>query len=182
MSRQTKSSTELAAAVIDSLEFAREGRTLDGVIAVSGLRRLADVLVEPVGELRCSLRGTPSQQRRDGKPGLELEVSGTVRLRCQRCLQVMDFPLEVACRLLPIASGEPWPDEDEDEDGAGSELDDEWDAIEASREQSVLALIEDEVLLALPIVPRHEACEPPVAMNDEHEPSPFAALAKLKQQ
>jgi uncharacterized protein len=173
MSRQTKS---IAAAVIDSLEFAREARSLEGRVAVAELKRLADVVVEPVGELRCSLRG---MQRQDGKAGLELEVSGTLRLRCERCLQAMDFPLEVVARLLPIAAGEPWPDEEDEDWAAGP--DEEWDAIEASREQSVPELVEDEVLLALPIVPRHEACEPPVAMEDEHEPSPFAVLAKLKQ-
>jgi uncharacterized protein len=181
MSRQTKSSAELAAAVIDSLEFAREGRGLEGEIAVAALKRLADVVVEPVGELRCSLQGVGSIRRRDGKPGLELEVSGMLRLRCQRCLQVMDFPLEVSSRLLPIAAGEPWPDEEDEEDRAAVP-DEEWDAIEASHEQSVLDLVEDEVLLALPIVPRHDACEPPAATRDEHEPSPFAVLAKLKQQ
>lgn len=176
MSRQTNSLQDLGAAVIDSLEFSRDGRALEGEIGVASLGRLADVVVEPVGTLRCTLRGLPPEQRRDGKPGLELVVSGSLRLRCERCLQPMDYPLRVASRLLLIAAGEPWPDEDEDVEPD----DDEWDAIEASREQSVLALVEDEVLLALPIVPRHEACKPPVALEDEHEPSPFAVLAKLK--
>jgi uncharacterized protein len=177
MSRQTKSSAELAAAVIDSLEFAREERALDGKLPVAALKRLADVVAEPVGELHCRLSG--SRRRRDGKPVLVLEVSGTLRLRCQRCLQVMDFPLDVVGGLLPMAAGEPWPDEEDEDWAAGP--DEEWDAIEANHEQSVLELVEDEVLLALPIVPKHEACESPVAMEDEHEPSPFAVLAKLKQ-
>ncbi len=177
MSRQTKSLKDLGTAVIDSLEFSREGRKLEGEIAVAALGRLADVVVEPVGTLHCTLRGLQSGQRRDAKPGMELVVSGSLRLRCERCLQPMDFPLRMASRLLLVAAGEPWPDEGEDVE----QDDDEWDAIEASREQSVLALVEDEVLLALPIVPRHEACKPPVAMEDEHELSPFAVLAKLKQ-
>ncbi len=182
---QTKSGpTDVSAAVIDSLEFARQGREISGVVAVAALDRLADVVVEPVGSLNCTLRGLTGEQRQDGKPGLELEVAGSLKFRCQRCLQVMDFPLRVVSRLLLLAPGEMLPDEvvEDEYDGevAGDELDDEWDAIEAGREQSVLALIEDEVLLALPIVPRHDACEPPVAMKDEHEPSPFAVLAKLK--
>lgn len=183
---QTKSGpTDVSAAVIDSLEFSRQGRVLSGEVAVAALGRLTDVVVEPVGALQCTLRGLTGEQRQDGKPGLALEVSGSLKFRCQRCLQVMDYPLRVVSHLLLLAPGERLPDdvvEDEyDGEVAGDELDDEWDAIEASREQSVLALIEDEVLLALPIVPRHEACEPPMAMKDEHEPSPFAVLAKLKQ-
>ena len=46
-------------------------------------------------------------------------------------------------------------------------------------------LIEDELLLAMPIVPRHEVCpEPLVAtvdeLPDDPAPNPFAALAALK--
>lgn len=184
MSRQKNSLTDVSTAVIDSLEFSRQGRVISGEVAVVALGRLADIVVEPVGALRCILRGLPGEQRQDGKPGLALEVTGSLKFRCQRCLQVMDYPLRVASHLRLLAPGEMLPDEvvEDDDDVAGDELDDEWDAIEASREQSVLALIEDEVLLALPIVPKHEACEPPAAMNDEYEPSPFAALAKLKQQ
>ena len=44
----------------------------------------------------------------------------------------------------------------------------------------LLPMIEEEVLLALPIAPMHESCEAPVATTDEQAPSPFAALAKLK--
>lgn len=183
MSRQKNSLTDVSAAVIDSLEFSRQGRVISGEVAVAALGRLADIVVEPVGSLHCTLRGLPGEQRQDGKPGLALEVTGSLKFRCQRCLQVMDYPLRVVSHLL-LAPGEMLPDDvvEDDDDVAGDALDDEWDAIEASREQSVLALIEDEVLLALPIVPKHEACEPPAAMKDEHEPSPFAALAKLKQQ
>lgn len=184
MSRQKNSLTDVSAAVIDSLEFSRQGRVISGEVAVAALGRLADIVVEPVGSLHCTLRGLPGEQRQDGKPGLALEVRGSLKFRCQRCLQMMDYPLCVASHLLLLAPGEMLPDDvvEDDEVVAGDELEDEWDAIEASREQSVLALIEDEVLLALPIVPKHEACEPPAAMKDEHEPSPFAALAKLKQQ
>lgn len=184
MSSQTNSRTDVSTAVIDNLEFSRQGRVISGEVAVAALDRLADVVVESSGFLQCTLRGLPGMDRLDGKPGLELEVSGSLKLRCQRCLQTMDFPLRVASRLRLLAPGEMLPDEvvEGDDDAAGDELDDEWDAIEASREQSVLALIEDEVLLALPIVPKHEACEPPAAVKDEHEPSPFAVLAKLKLQ
>jgi uncharacterized protein len=71
-----------------------------------------------------------------------------------------------------VAPGDAWPDEDL--------ADDEADAIAADKMQSVLALIEDEVLLALPIAPTHAACESPVASNGNGKQSPFALLAKLK--
>ncbi len=60
---------------------------------------------------------------------------------------------------------------------------DDCEAIPASRELSLLSLVEEEVLLALPIVPRHAECQLPAdvgAEEEENEPSPFAALAGLK--
>jgi uncharacterized protein len=45
---------------------------------------------------------------------------------------------------------------------------------------ALLPLIEEEVLLALPIAPRHESCTPPAADAVEQELSPFAALAKIR--
>ena len=71
-----------------------------------------------------------------------------------------------------MAPGEEWPDDDL--------ADDSTDAIEAEKELAVLSLIEDEVLLALPIAPRHEQCESPSGTAAEHGPSPFAALSALK--
>lgn len=156
-------------AVVDSLEFAREGRVVAGGVAVAALVRLADTIADNAGSLDCELRGGRDGE---GKPYLDLRVVGSLNLRCQRCLMPMPFGLNIDSRLMLVAPGEQWPDEELAEDGL--------DAIEASRELAVLPLIEDEVLLALPIVPRHEVCRPPVATETEHRPSPFAALAKLK--
>ena len=43
-----------------------------------------------------------------------------------------------------------------------------------------LALVEDELMLSLPIVPMHEECALPVTVADSGEEHPFAALAQLK--
>jgi uncharacterized protein len=82
------------------------------------------------------------------------------------------FPLSIHSRLQLIAPGEDWPDDDL--------VDDSTDAIAAEGELNVQSLIEDEVLLALPIAPRHEQCESPLANASEHGSSPFSALAALK--
>lgn len=156
-------------AVIDSLDFAREGGVLVGCVPVAKLVRLSDMLADDVGTLEYELRG---ERDGEGKPCLNLRVSGSLNLRCQRCLSSLSYPLDIDSRLMLVAPGEAWPDEDL--------ADDEVDVIEASRELAVLPLVEDEVLLALPIVPRHEVCRAPLAAETEHRPSPFAALAKLK--
>ena len=93
-------------------------------------------------------------------------------LRCQRCLEGVKFTLGIKSRLQLIGPGEEWPDEDLVDDSA--------DAVVAEKELAVLTLIEDEVLLALPIAPRHEQCESPLANAGGQGSSPFAALAALK--
>ena len=84
----------------------------------------------------------------------------------------MRFPLAISSRLQLMAPGEEWPDDDLADDSA--------DAIEAGGALAVLSLVEEEVLLALPIAPRHETCEAPSASAAGNGSSPFAALAALK--
>lgn len=171
MSRQAGSDQRQV--VVNSLEFAREGGRRAGEVPVAALDRLADALVDTTGTLAWDLLGLRDA---DGESWLVLRVAGVLNLRCQRCLGSLPFPVAIERRLLLVPPGAPWP-EDELEDPS---VDDGSDAIEADRELAVLALVEEEVLLALPIAPRHESCEPPRAVVKEQEPSPFAVLAKLK--
>ena len=161
---------QIVGIVIDSCEFAREGRDLVGELTVADLPRLTDVLAENVGVLSCRLSGGRGE---DGKLFLLLEVEGELCLKCQRCLGPLPYPLSIVSRLQLVPPGAPWPDEALADDAA--------DAIEALSEQPVLSLIEDEVLLALPVAPRHEACALP-APGDwaGRVASPFSALARLK--
>ncbi len=57
---------------------------------------------------------------------------------------------------------------------------DEVDALEVEPLTDLLALVEDELLLSLPLVPRHDDCEPPVEAGDDEEISPFAVLRQLR--
>jgi uncharacterized protein len=154
---------------IDGLEFARQERRLAGQVRVAALERLGDVLAETAGMLDWELRG---ERADDGKACLLLAVSGELSLRCQRCLEVMRQPLRIESRLLLVRPGEPWPDDEL--------LDDGYDAVAAEVEMAVWPLIEDEVLLALPIAPRHGECKSPAPLSAGRERSPFAALEKLK--
>lgn len=154
---------------IDSLKFAREEMHMAGEVPVHALERLSDVLADDEGTLAWRASG-----RRDGqhKPFLVLEVSGEIHLKCQRCLGALPFQLNIRSNLQLIASGAAWPDE-------GLE-DDRVDPIEALEEQSLLSLVEDEVLLALPIAPRHETCSLPEYSESSAADSPFLALSRLK--
>ena len=159
-----------AQAVIDGLEFARSGQRLQGEMEVAQLARLADSLFDTAGRLRFTLAGDRDAKRR---PRLNLTVEGEISLRCQRCLDRLAFPLAVKSSLLVLTGGD---------GGEIAEIDD-LDGIAADPRTEVRALIEDEVLLAIPIAPRHPEglCSAAVKMPRERAPSPFAVLARSKQ-
>ena len=162
-----------AAAVIDSLEFARAGDELRGSLSATDLKRLDDVLFDPQGRLDYELRGTRDERNR---PQLEVSVSGSLHLQCQRCLGLLEYDVEIASTLLVVPRGADLGDEIDDPEGP--------DVIEAEPEMDVAGLIEDEVLLSLPLAPRHPegACESrlPESQPLEGTPKAFAQLAALK--
>lgn len=159
----------IAGTVIDCLEFARSGGVLDRSVGLGELPRLADLLTTTAGVLSIRLEGWRDEQ---GKSWLQVDITGEPVLCCQRCLGGVKFPLNIRSRLQLIAPGEEWPDDDLVDDSA--------DAIEAEKALAVIPLIEEEVLLALPIAPRHRQCDLPSGDAIEQGPSPFAVLAALK--
>lgn len=155
--------------VIDSLSFAREGRSLQGELPISGLERLHDALAEIAGSVVFRLNGRIGRQ---DKPQLLLEVSGRVPVICQRCLGRLDYPLSIDSVLELIA---------DEADLSQDELEDDTrDFLVAQKELDVVALVEDEIILALPSAPRHDDCALPDSNTRGTKVSPFAALAALK--
>lgn len=168
MSRLTES--DFAAAVIDGLRFAAAGERMAGSLSLARLTRLEDVLVDRQGLLECAVAGFRTVDALRGERlGLALNVKGRLALRCQRCLAEVAFDCAIDARLWLVPPGAAWPEDDLEDDTA--------DAIPASTEMSVLSLIEDEVLLALPIAPRHADCRLPVNAATTQASTPFAALA-----
>lgn len=153
---------------IDSAAFAREGRRQSGRVRVAALGRLADVVVGGDESLDFVLVG--SNDRRG--LWLDLHVEGVLGLRCQRCLEPMQWQCDLSSRLRLILPGQPWPDE--------ALEDDESDPIEADPALDLYGLIEEEILLAMPLAPRHEGCDAPRDVDSSGERSPFAVLAGLK--
>ncbi len=111
---------------------------------------------------------------------LHLTVHATFPMQCQRCLTPVDVPLDVDRWFRFVA-----------DEATAEALDDdaEEDLLALSREFSLHELIEDELLMALPVVPRHEECPthvPMTAVDDGFEeasaerPNPFAALAGIR--
>ena len=155
--------------ISDAFAFARDGRVLEGTLAVSELERLHDLLAEVAGEVSFRLRGFKGES---GESMLHLEVSGVVPLACQRCLEPVPCDLDVDNLLELVPEGA---------DLSQDELEDDTrDFLPVDRELDVVELVEDEILLALPVAPRHEKCGLPGAADAGERINPFAALAGLK--
>ena len=177
-------SKEISAARLDVRAFAKAVGHLEGEAPLSALVRLAaDAAAhdgaEPMvhwqadGEVISSPGGAE-------QVWLHLQVHTQLPMVCQRCLTPAVIPLDVDRDYRFVA------------DEATAELEDdeaEEEVLVLSRQFDLLELIEDELLMALPVVPRHEECPVPVQLQaGEHEleaaevekPHPFAALQALK--
>ncbi len=154
---------------IDSLDFAHSGGELSGEVPVAELPRMADMLADLDGKISYVLRGLTGS---DGKPQLELMLDGKCDLRCQRCLNALSYPIKLVCRLRLVSEGETDSSDIED---------DEVDSIPAEQRLDVLALIEEELLLSLPIALKHGSgeCDIPVESLSRSN-NPFAVLSGLK--
>ena len=153
----------------DPFKFAAEGARASGAVALADLGRLSDVLVDASGEVTYSLVGEFGLDR---KARLRLKAAGMLPMRCQRCLGRFEWPLDIEVVLELVRPGVSIPE--------GELENDEFDAIEAAPDLDVLALVEDEIVLAVPIAPRHESCDAPRPVKGGEKESPFASLVKLR--
>jgi uncharacterized protein len=109
-----------------------------------------------------------------------MRLDASLVLECQRCNQELIFPLQREARFRFVAT--------EEELNALPIAEDEVDVIVGSRQMSLGDWIEDEVILSLPLVPRHDDCRPAVVLDapaeevdvGDRRPNPFAVLASLK--
>ncbi|MFM7025580.1 MAG: YceD family protein [Limnohabitans sp.] len=111
--------------------------------------------------------------------GMTLWAQADLRMQCQRCLTPVVERVLAEREFVFVA-----------DEATAQAMDDESeeDVLVLSRDFDALSLIEDELILALPLVPRHEVCpqDLPTTAVDEafaaasERPSPFAALASLK--
>ncbi|MEW5769729.1 MAG: YceD family protein [Pseudomonadota bacterium] len=125
------------------MQFAKSGGRLSGELRREDAPRLADILA-PVSEpVQYQLSGSVES----GRPVLRLNVKAAVSLVCQRCLGTYVQALALD-RVLPIAR-------DEAQLGLWERDDPLLDALVADADMVVAELVEDEVLLSLPTVPRH---------------------------
>lgn len=145
--------TTPAKTALDSLRFARSGGTVAGEYPVTEMPRLLDSLASGDGVVRYRIVGSMTS----GRPTMQLSVEAELRMVCQRCLE----PCTQVVRgesIMPIAR-------DERELARWESEDPLVDAQVADPRLDVRTLVEDEILLSLPIMPRHDEGECSVAVG-----------------
>jgi len=163
---------------LDVEAFAKQAAVLRGEWPAAELERWAESNLSAPAPVRWQLQG----ERREplgGKPEiwLHLQAQAQAQLSCQRCLQPAAFPLQIERSFRFVRDEATALEED---------VDAEEDLLVLSRSFDARELVEDELLLALPLVPMHEDCEPPPVSATEpadeapERPNPFAVLAALR--
>ncbi len=174
---------EFAVQRLDVIRFALQGGQLEWEGPVAHYPRLAAESVEGGAQLpvrwiaRAELR---DPEHANPRAWLHIDVNASVALVCQRCLAPVEVPVHVDRWFRFVA----------DEKVALAEDDEsEEDLLALSAAFDLDELIEDELLMALPVVPRHKACTQPMLTPasglpaDEAaaaRPHPFAVLQQLK--
>lgn len=142
---------------VDPMSLADKGRAIDGRVPVAAFRRLAGWLHASEGALEVSLRFGRDDAGRQVVTG---RLRGELELLCQRCLVPYRLPVDMQLALVLVAS-----------EAAANALPDELDAlvVDAQRSMHTVDMIEDDLILALPLVPRCErgdGCVPAVELLD----------------
>jgi uncharacterized protein len=189
--RLTGMKRESAPIRLDVIDFTETASSQSGLESAANYPRLAAELApqpvdtpEGTGE-SASVAWQLDGERRTGADGssvpwLHVRAEAEVSLVCQRCLTPVSSSLNVD-RWFRFAADEATAE-------AEDELADE-DVLVVARDFDVHGLIEDELLMEIPITPRHDVCPVEVCLSavdagyeeGENEPvNPFAVLGKLK--
>lgn len=168
-----------ATLTINSFDLARRKARIEGQFALASLPRVAPALAGVDGGLADSALtySIDGWTDADGHPGGTLNLRARLPLICQRCGEPMDWELDRTARFRFVR-----------EEGELEQIpldDDDLDAVVGADAMDAAAWIEDEVLLSMPLLPRHSECRP-AALNgadgaNSGRPNPFGALAALKQ-
>lgn len=154
--------------LINNLEVAKNQENISGEISFAHCERLNKALRiddESPQKISYQLSGATTKLH---LPSLHLTINASLPVLCQRCLEAMQLELSLGYDYV-ISDVEPAPFDGEEE----------IDWLEASREMNLNELIEDELLMALPLAPRHEHDCKLLKLESGEKHNPFSALKDL---
>lgn len=174
---------EFAPRTLNVAAFATNNESITSDESLAHFGRLMEESQGLGGETRVSyaLQGAlqPDAAGKD-EPWLHLAAHATLSLVCQRCLGPVDVPVSFERDFRFVATEALAEVEDEES---------EEDVLVLSKSFNLLELIEDELLMGMPPVPKHDECPKPVKLQvadaafqevPSEKPNPFAVLQRLK--
>ncbi len=163
-------------ATVDPIRLADTRAHLTGELSVKAMSRLREMCLDDQGLASVDLFFERSSER--GLRQVRGTITAQLHVPCQRCLEQMTLALRVEPSLAFVKAGE-----HADIQGEETEL------LVVDKPISLSNLVEDELLLAMPMIPMHDVSECPAqrrlgvqdaAVQPSRE-NPFAVLGKLKQ-
>ena len=159
---------------VDVWRMVSARRSFQGNLPVASLRRLCEALADTCGTVQFTL-----DFGRDGLQASYVDVRAEVSLTmlCQRTLEPFTLPVTVSTRLGLIR---------QESEEAGLPPDCEPLLVRADGRLNPADVVEDELLLALPLVAINpdsslpDVVTPPDVAGDDDRTSPFAMLRELK--
>jgi uncharacterized protein len=174
-------------AQIEPFKWAEQGFTWVGTLPLSSFPRIAREAVGSIDNQLINIDCKLSMDAYHRVAWLDGHVETQVPMECQRCLNAVEIELVSDFHLALVDDESLIERLDEDADFivlGESEATTKGD-YDAPATANLLALIEDELLLLLPLSPKHESCEhkhQPVIEEtaEEKRDNPFDVLASLK--
>lgn len=164
--------------LINPVSFCERGKELEGTLKISELTRLSDSLLDNSGVVEVKF----SFDKEGRVPTIRGEIKANLVLECQSCLDEVVCPVDKKIKLGVVLNME-----------QADRLTSDCEPLVLTDEKiSLVDLVEDELLLALPDFPRHQyECaelndgEAVVAIESDqteqvNSNNPFSVLAKLK--
>lgn len=160
---------------LDVRKAANRGVTVSGSVPLAALRRLGGALASSEGDAVVEFRFSRDEERRFV---VQLQCRASLPVPCQRCLEPMAVAVDNSADLAIVASDE-----------QASQLPKSLEPWLVEQDSADLwALVEDELILALPFTSYHpvDVCQPRATWQEppepelEQRPNPFNVLEQLK--
>lgn len=166
--------------LIDNIAFSKKNDRIEGELSLHDCPRLEELmqssnLVNPAKINHTGLINYVLQGKTDaaGQHVLQLTILSSFSTVCQRCLNAM--PLNINLNFSYLI-GEV---SDADVEAVDVDNSDDYDLQQANKAMDLIALIEDEIIMAMPIAPMHEEGCVELTTQSGEKPNPFAVLKGL---
>lgn len=174
-------STTLLPRTLDLRKPGMHRAHFEGSLGAADMRRLLGLLANDEGSVHASISSALDEA---GRTVLSVSVTAELSVRCQRCLEVFQRQLQTDSALAIVRTDE-----------QAAQLPEGLEPLLASQEVDLWAVVEDELVLAMPLYSYHEdeSCIEHLAGRDyaagtsqqegggdTEAERPFDVLAKLK--